>query len=59
MSRDTVYLEAPERKQDLLNINWALRSPGYILRSTWHDTAAIPSRKNHWNPGMFQVVAAM
>ena len=56
MSRNTVYLEAPERTQDLLNIKWALRSAGYIVRSTWHDTAAIPRPKNHWNPGMFKLL---
>jgi hypothetical protein len=56
MSRNTVYLEAPDRTQDLLNIKWALRSAGYIIRSTWHDSPAVPSPKNHWNSGMFKLL---
>ena len=56
MSRTTVYLEAPDRTQDLLNIKWALKSAGYIIRSSWHDGTAIPSPKNHWNSGMFKLL---
>jgi hypothetical protein len=56
MSRNTVYLETPDRTQDLLNIKWALRSAGYIIRSTWHDSPAVPSPKNHWNSGMFKLL---
>jgi hypothetical protein len=58
MSRNSVYLEAPDRTQDLLNIKWALRSAGYIIRSTWHDSAAIPSPRDHWNSGMFKMLHA-
>lgn len=44
MPRNTVYLEAPERTQDLLNIKWALRSAAYAIGSTWHDdNAGAPS----------------
>ncbi len=41
MQRNAVYLEAPELTQDLLNIKWALRSAGYTIASTWHDTRPI------------------
>jgi hypothetical protein len=37
MPGNTIYLEAPELTQDLLNIKWALRSPGYAIGSTWHE----------------------
>jgi hypothetical protein len=52
MPQNTVYLEAPERTQDLLNVKWALRSAGYTVGSAWHDSGATPSnlaRANHWN----------
>src|SRR3954452_7128098 len=53
MRAKTVYLEAPERTQDLLNIKWTLRSAGYAIGSTWHEgeaiTALLPLR-DHWNP---------
>jgi hypothetical protein len=52
MPRNTVYLEAPDRTQDLLNIKWALRSAGYAIGSTWHEGEAITSLlafKDHWN----------
>jgi hypothetical protein len=52
MPRNTVYLEAPERTQDLLTIKWALRSAGYTIGSTWHDGEATLShlgRGHHWN----------
>jgi hypothetical protein len=52
MSENTVYLEAPDRTQDLLNIKWALRSAGYAIGSTWHEgevgASALPF-KDHWN----------
>lgn len=53
MPRNVVYLEAPELTQDLLNIKWALRSAGYTIASTWHDTQAHRShwkRAHHWMP---------
>jgi hypothetical protein len=52
MPRNTVYLEASERTQDLLTIKWALRSAGYTIGSTWHDGEATLSnlgRAHHWN----------
>jgi hypothetical protein len=52
MPGNAVYLEAPERTQDLLNIKWALRSAAYAIGSTWHDDkAGAPSvaSKDHWN----------
>jgi hypothetical protein len=52
MPRNTVYLEAPERTQDLLNIKWILRSAGYTIGSIWHEgngsRPPLP-RTNHWN----------
>ena len=59
MPRNTVYLEAPDRTQDLLNVKWALRSAGYSIGSTWHEGLAgtSPSAyKDHWNAtGMEQL----
>jgi hypothetical protein len=52
MSYNTVYLEAPERTQDLLTIKWTMRSAGYTIGSIWHDGEATRShlgRANHWN----------
>jgi hypothetical protein len=52
MRGNTVYLEAPGRTQDLLNIKWTLRSAGYDIRSTWHEGNAIASLlsfRDHWN----------
>lgn len=51
MPKNTVYLEAPHRTQDLLNIKWALRSAGYTIGSTWHDSepGASAISGNHWN----------
>jgi len=47
---DTIYLEALDRTQDLLNIKWTLLSAGYSIRSTWHDAEGSPSSlKDHWN----------
>ena len=37
MSAHTVYLEASERTQDLLNIKWTLQSVGCAIASTWHE----------------------
>jgi hypothetical protein len=58
MPRHTVYLEAEERTQDLLNIKWALRSAGYMIGSTWHDSATIPSAKGHWYSGTFKLLTS-
>jgi hypothetical protein len=52
MPGNTIYLEAPDRTQDLLNIKWALRSAGYAIGSTWHEGEAITSLlafRDHWN----------
>jgi hypothetical protein len=35
-----IYLEAPGRSQELLNIKWTLKSAGSRIRSTWHDGQA-------------------
>lgn len=37
MPRNTIYLEAPARTQDVLNVKWTLRAAGYAIGSTWHD----------------------
>ena len=59
MPRDTVYLEAPDRTQDLLTIKWALLSAGYAIGSTWHEGQAGTSPlayADHWNArGMEQL----
>ncbi|MGA7409660.1 MAG: hypothetical protein WBW33_04185 [Bryobacteraceae bacterium] len=52
MPRHIIYLEAPERTQDLLNIKWTLRSAGYTIGSSWHDdeaSAASVGFKDHWS----------
>ena len=51
MPGNTIYLEGPDRTQDLLNIKWALRSAGYMLASTWHETegASPLAFRDHWN----------
>lgn len=51
MPEGTVYLEASERTQDLLNLKWALLSAGYTIGSTWHDVDSItwPPFRDHWN----------
>ena len=51
MHGDKAYLEASHRTQDLLNIKWALRSVGYSIGSSWHDTEANTGTafKDHWN----------
>jgi hypothetical protein len=52
MPGSTVYLDAPNRTQDLLNIKWSLRSAGYVIGSTWHEGEASTSflaAKDHWN----------
>ncbi len=56
MRKDTVYLEAPERTQDLLNIKWALRSAAYAIGSSWHDDSGAPSvaSNDHWNAGSLE-----
>ena len=61
MRRHSVYLEAPERTQDLLNIKWTLRSAGYSIGSTWHDDEAnTPSvaSKDHWNASRLEQLQA-
>jgi hypothetical protein len=52
MPGNTVYLEAPDRTQDLLTIKWTLRAAGYAIMSTWHDGGAstsFMSSGDHWN----------
>jgi hypothetical protein len=52
MPENTIYLEGPDRTQDLLTMKWTLRSAGYDIRSTWHEDDAITSPlafRDHWN----------
>lgn len=52
MPRNTVYLEAPDRTQDLLNIKWTLQSAGYTIGSTWHEAKVNTppaALQDHWN----------
>jgi hypothetical protein len=52
MPRNTVYLEAASRTQDLLSTKWALRSAGYAIGSTWHESEATAQPlgfTDHWN----------
>src|SRR3954453_8059579 len=47
-----VYLEAPGRIQELLNLKWRLKAAGLGIESTWHDvpgSMAGLSVKDHWN----------
>jgi hypothetical protein len=52
MRGNDVYLEAPDRTQDLLNIKWTLQCAGFGVRSTWHEddahTSALAST-DHWD----------
>lgn len=48
MAGHTVYLEASEVTQDLLNIKWIFRSVGYAIGSTWHESE-INKFQDHWN----------
>jgi hypothetical protein len=41
MTRNTVYLEASARTQDLLDAQRALRAAKCVIGSTWHDREAI------------------
>jgi len=52
MPENTVYLEASDRTQDLLNLKWTLRSAGYAIGSTWHEGEAFTSLLafgDHWD----------
>jgi hypothetical protein len=52
MCGNDVYLEAPGRTQELLNIKWTLLSAGIRIASTWHDSqgsASSLSSEDHWN----------
>jgi hypothetical protein len=49
MRANNVYLEAPARTQDLLNIKWALRSAGYCIASAWHEAKGPVLVQDHWN----------
>jgi hypothetical protein len=49
MRGNTIYLEAPTRTQDLLNIKWTLHSAGYSVASTWHDGNGCPTLGQHWD----------
>jgi hypothetical protein len=40
MRGNNVYLEAPGRTQELLNIKWTLQSAGFRIGSTWHEGQA-------------------
>jgi len=52
MPGTAVYLEAPERTQDLLTIKWTLQSAGYSISSTWHEgelDASSAAFQDHWS----------
>jgi len=52
MRGNDVYLEAPGRTQELLNIKWTLQSGGFRIGSTWHEgqgSTSSLSSKHHWN----------
>ena len=52
MCGNDIYLEAPSRTQALLNIKWTLKSAGFRIASTWHETRGSASSllsKDHWN----------
>src|SRR4051794_33707199 len=47
-----VYLEAPSRTQELLNLKWTLKSAGFTIGSTWHENSGITSAlplSEHWD----------
>jgi hypothetical protein len=50
-AKDTFYLEARSRTQDLLSLKWMLRAAGYRIGSTWHEGEASSSLgvETHWN----------
>ena len=52
MRGSNVYLEAPSRTQELLNIKWTLLAAGFRIASTWHEGQGSTwslSPKDHWN----------
>jgi hypothetical protein len=52
MHGNDVYLEAPGRTQELLNIKWTLQSAGFRVGLTWHEgqgSTSTLSSKDHWN----------
>ncbi|MFL6448915.1 MAG: hypothetical protein ACJ746_14690 [Bryobacteraceae bacterium] len=51
MRGNDVFLEAPSRTQELLNIKWTLKAAGFRIGSTWHDDSGIASTvsKDHWD----------
>jgi hypothetical protein len=52
MPKRTVYLEARERTQEVLNMKWALRAAGWAIASTWHESpgsSSLLSADDHWN----------
>ena len=52
MPGNDVYLEAPSRTQELLNVKWTLQSAGFRIGSTWHEGQASTSSLSsdgHWN----------
>jgi hypothetical protein len=52
MRGNDVYLEAPSRTQELLNMKWTLKSAGFRVASTWHETQESTSSllsKDHWD----------
>ena len=52
MRGNGIYLEAPGRTQELLNIKWTLQSAGFRIGSTWHESQTSTSTlasKDHWN----------
>jgi len=52
MRGSDVYLEAPGRTQELLNIKWTLLSAGFRIGSTWHErqgSTSSSSSRDHWS----------
>jgi hypothetical protein len=52
MRGNDVYLEAPGRTQELLNVKWTLQSAGFRIRSTWHEgqtSTSISASTDHWD----------
>jgi hypothetical protein len=60
MCGNDVYLEAPGRTQELLNIKWTLLSAGIRIASIWHESqgsASSLSSEDHWNAKGVELLA--
>jgi len=61
MRGNDVYLEAPGRTQELLNIKWTLQAAGFRIASIWHEvrgSTSSLSSKDHWNATGFEQLQA-